>query len=58
MPIPSLLPQDGIELIVISSIFLFLAILAVIARFYSRFLSRRGVSIDDYLIVASLVSVF
>ncbi|KAI1763407.1 hypothetical protein GGR53DRAFT_531632 [Hypoxylon sp. FL1150] len=57
MSIPSPLPREGIELIAIPSVFLLLAILAVIARFYARStsMSKRGISTDDYLIVASLV---
>lgn len=50
------LPPGGIAIIVVNTVFLFLAIVAVIARFYSRYLQRKGPSTDDYLIVASLVS--
>lgn len=41
--------------IVINTIFLFLAIVAVILRFWARFISKRSISLDDYLIVAGLI---
>ncbi|KAI1500752.1 hypothetical protein F5X99DRAFT_385366 [Biscogniauxia marginata] len=55
MAIQSSLSQDGIKVIITTSVFLLLAILSVIARFYCRFLQRKAISIDDHLIVASLV---
>lgn len=56
MSIQSPLPRGGSDELIVTSIFFLLSILAVIARFYSRFLQRKPISIDDYLIVASLVS--
>ncbi|KAK7744111.1 hypothetical protein SLS53_003632 [Cytospora paraplurivora] len=55
MSIQSPLPWGGIIEITVSSIGLFLAIIAVILRFYARSLQRKAISIDDYLIVAGLV---
>jgi hypothetical protein len=49
------LPSGGIAVITVTSIFLFLAIIAVIARFYARFLTSKKIAIDDYLIVIGLV---
>lgn len=51
------LPSGGIAIIIVTTVFLFLAILAVIARFYSKRLQNRSVSIDDYLIIAGLVCI-
>lgn len=56
MAIQSPLPQGGVDVIVVTTVFLALAILAVIGRFYSRYLQRKPISIDDYLIVVALVS--
>ncbi|KUI72102.1 hypothetical protein VM1G_08049 [Cytospora mali] len=55
MSIQHPLPHGGAMEIVISSVFLLFAILAVIARFYSRSLQRKPISVDDYLIIAGLV---
>lgn len=55
MAIQSPLPPGGIDVIVVNTIFTFLAIVAVIARFCARYIQRRPISIDDYLIVAGLV---
>lgn len=49
------LPTGGLMVIVINTIFLFLAIVAVILRFWARFISKRSISLDDYLIVAGLI---
>lgn len=49
------IPSGGLMVIVINTIFLFLAIVAVILRFWARFLSKRRISLDDYLIVAGLI---
>lgn len=49
------LPSGGIAIIVVNSVFLFLAIVAVVARFYARYIQRKSISTDDYLIVAGLV---
>lgn len=55
MSIPDQLPQQGIEGIVLTSTFLFLAYVAVAARFYARHLQRKPVWVDDYLILVGLV---
>jgi hypothetical protein len=49
------LPQGGIDVIVVNSIFLVLAVLAVIARFYARAIQKKSIALDDYFIVAGLV---
>lgn len=58
MAIQSPLPGSGIEVLVVTSIFLVFAILAVIARFYARSIQKKSFWADDYLIVAGLVSFF
>ena len=46
----------GVELLVITVIFLALATLAVIFRFVSRRMKRVGLAADDYMIIVALVS--
>ncbi|RDL41339.1 Uncharacterized protein BP5553_01318 [Venustampulla echinocandica] len=48
------LPSGGIAIIVVNTVFLVLAFVAVIARFYARYLQRKQIATDDYLIVAGL----
>ncbi|KAI2628999.1 hypothetical protein GGS21DRAFT_526924 [Xylaria nigripes] len=55
MAIQSPLPQGGVRVVVVNTVFLFLAILAVIARFWSRSIQKKHIWIDDYFIVASLI---
>ncbi|KAI0543531.1 hypothetical protein F4679DRAFT_577540 [Xylaria curta] len=55
MSIQSPLPQGGIDEIAVTTVFLLFAILAVVARFWSRSIQRKSIWIDDYLIVASLL---
>ncbi|ROW14766.1 hypothetical protein VPNG_03832 [Cytospora leucostoma] len=54
MAMQSSLPQEGIKEMAITSVFLVLAIVAVIARFYARSLQGKSISLDDYLLVAGL----
>ncbi|KAI0389464.1 hypothetical protein F5Y17DRAFT_448888 [Xylariaceae sp. FL0594] len=55
MSVQTPLPSTGIQEIVISSVFLFFAIIAVVARFWARAVQRKSIWVDDYLIVASLI---
>ena len=57
--LPHPLPHGvrGIELVVVSSIFLALAVLAVGARLYRRIYIRRWLGADDALISIALVRV-
>lgn len=49
------LSSGGVAIIVVNSVFLILAITAVILRFYARYISKKRLDVDDYLIVAGLV---
>ncbi|TGJ87547.1 hypothetical protein E0Z10_g1200 [Xylaria hypoxylon] len=55
MPMQNPLPQGGVDEIAVTTLFLLFAIIAVIARFWSRSIQKKGIWIDDYLIVASLI---
>jgi len=48
-------PSGGVAVIAVNAVFTFLAIIAVIGRFYARSLKRRRPTLDDYLIVAGLI---
>lgn len=58
-PSARLVQPEGVALaiVVVSPIFLFLSILAVAARMYVR-VREKVTSIDDYLLLGSLVSTF
>lgn len=49
------IPTRGITMIVLISVLLLLAIMAVVARFYARHISKEKLAADDYLIVVGLV---
>jgi hypothetical protein len=50
------IPQGGVDVIVSTTVFLFLAIVTTGLRFYSRAISARPFSIEDWLLLAGLVS--
>lgn len=51
------IPSGGVAIIATNAVFLFLAILAVIARFYARHIQNKKYGLDDYFIVAGLVCI-
>lgn len=55
MAIPKSIPSGGVASIIVDAVTLGLAYLAVLARFKARFMTRKAIALDDYLIVAALV---
>ena len=53
--IPSTGAQAGINLIIVSAVFLALAILAVSLRIWSLRLKKKPLALNDYLIILALV---
>ncbi|PHH64773.1 hypothetical protein CDD81_4035 [Ophiocordyceps australis] len=51
----SSLPSGGVSVIIVTTLFLALAYLAVALRFYARHIQKKSISIDDYLIVVGLI---
>ncbi|KAI0186725.1 hypothetical protein F4808DRAFT_447285 [Astrocystis sublimbata] len=54
MAVQSPLPQGGVSEIVVTSVFLLFAIIAVCMRLYSRKIQKKALWLDDYFIIASL----
>ncbi|PHH71188.1 hypothetical protein CDD82_6688 [Ophiocordyceps australis] len=51
----SSLPAGGVNVIIITTLFLALAYVAVALRFYARHIQKKSISVDDYLIVVGLI---